>query len=279
MRRRILAGLAIAVLLVPLPARGQQPELGPLLDRATTYVGRFFRDFSQVVATERYEQRATVRFTATGQRVFGRDGPVRRQRLTSDVLFALLPDGHWAVFRDVLEVDGKAVRQREQRIAALLLNPTADAVAQAQRLGAESARFNLEDIGTMNNPLLAAAFLQLRYRDRFRFDPPVRDREVDGDVRRLHFAERQGPTILRGVQGRNLFSSGDVWVEPTGRLVRTRLRVDGAVITTSFRYDPDLGIDVMERMTDSYPVGVNGTATYGPFRRFTVSTTESVKEP
>jgi hypothetical protein len=268
MTRRIHIGLAIAVLLGPIAVEAQEPAIRPLLDRATAYVERFFQDFSRIVATERYEQR-----------LLRRAGPDRRQRLTSDVLFAPLPDGNWAVFRDVLEVDGKAVRQREQRIASLLLNPTADAVAQAQRLAAESARYNLEDIGTLNNPLFAMAFLQARYRDRFRFEPPVRDPDVGPEVWRLHFAERGGPTILGGVQGRNLFSSGDVWVELTGRVVQTRLTADQAVVTTSFRHDRELDIDVIERMVESYPVGVNGTATYGPFRQFTVSTTESVREP
>lgn len=269
MTRPILSGLAIAVLSVQLSVQAQESQLQPLLDRATAYVGRFLQDFSRVVATERYEQRLTNRT------------PMRRRVLTSEVLLTVLPDGDWAAFRDVLEVDGEPVREREARIAALLLSPTPSAVDQAQRLSQEAARYYLFSLGTLNSPLLTMALLQPRYRDRFRFEVPRREREAGDAVWAVRFSERDGPTVFRGERGRNLFVSGSYWIEEgTGRVIRTYLNADRmASVTTTFRHDSELGIDVPEEMTETYGGIASATAVYVRFRRFTVSTTESVKEP
>jgi hypothetical protein len=225
-----------------------------------------------VVATERYEQSYT-----SGTRIVP-----RRQVLTSDVLLTQLPDADWTVFRDVLEVDGKAVPERAARIPALLMTPSASALEQAERLAAEGARYNLVDIGTIDNPLLAMALLQERYRDRLRFEAPRRDDDAGADIWMVRFFENRRPTILRGAGNGDLSVDGRYWIEgSTGRVVRTNLNPEYlAVLTTYFRSEPVLGIDVIERMTASFLRSrVYGTATYGPFRRFGVSTSETLREP
>jgi hypothetical protein len=69
------------------------------------------------------------------------------------------------LLRDVFEVDGKPVR---------------DAVGRARALAEEGARYNLWIIGTVNNPLLAMAFLQPNYRPRFRFNLAGIDKSLGG---------------------------------------------------------------------------------------------------
>jgi len=51
-------------------------------------------------------------------------------------------------------------------------------------------------------------------------------------------------------------------------------------IVTTYRHEPDLGIDVPAEMQDWYPDGrgdIRGVATYGRFRRFQVKTEETIK--
>ena len=52
-----------------------------------------------------------------------------------------LPTGDFASFRDVFDVDGRPVRDRDQRLQKLFLSaPAATAIDQAQRIADESAR-------------------------------------------------------------------------------------------------------------------------------------------
>jgi len=74
--------------------------------------------------------------------------------------------------------------------------------------------------------------------------------------------------------------------EQTGRVVKTRLQVGNARIppevVTTYRHDDELGIDVPAEMRDWYPDGnrgdIKGVATYGRFRRFQVTTEESIQK-
>ena len=60
--------------------------------------------------------------------------------LRSDVLVIANQATGWVVFRDVFEVDGKAQRDRDERLMKLFLKPDADTFRQAQRIAEESAR-------------------------------------------------------------------------------------------------------------------------------------------
>jgi hypothetical protein len=88
--------------------------------------------------------------------------------------------------------------------------------------------------------------------------------------------------MLRLKPDADLVSSGRMWIEAkTGRVRRTELTVlDSDEITTSFRFDDGLQMDVPYEMRESYWFGgylVTGTATYGSFRRFQVSTEETIR--
>ncbi len=134
-----------------------QPSRPELVERASAYVSRFLAAFSNVVAEEHYEQEATV--------------APRRRTLRSEFLVVRYPGaGASHVFRDVLEKDGRVVAgAREGRLAALFARPAEQALPRAQEIAAAGARHNIQDVGTLNNPLLVLTFLQRGYRDRFRF--------------------------------------------------------------------------------------------------------------
>jgi len=87
--------------------------LQDVLARAGDYVVRFERDLSTIVGEERY-----------AQDVVGGDGDATLHReLVSDLLL-LRPSGsnRYVQFRDVFEVDGRPVRNRDERLLGLAMS-------------------------------------------------------------------------------------------------------------------------------------------------------------
>ena len=277
-RPRLLAVFAAAALAGaagrPLAAAG--PDLQTILDRATVHVLKFIGQFENVVAEEVYVQEMS--------------SPRRKRTIKSDFLFVKYPDVVGSmVLRDVFEVDGKPVRDAAQadRMMKLFTSPVDNAILRARRLAEEGARYNLLDIGTLNNPVVAMVFLQADYRPRFRFNLAGIEKSLGPTIRTIRFQEFRIPTILRTGANQDLLSRGLLWVdEETGRVVKTRLQVGPwrtpPEIVTTFRHEPELGIDVPAEMRDWYPDGnrgdINGVATYGRFRRFQVRTEEAIQK-
>jgi hypothetical protein len=274
MRLRLCVGLlAVAVLDTGVTSSAQTPTSEDLIARASIYVHQFVTLFSNVVAEERYEQEITV--------------PRRKRVLTGDFLLVRYPeDEFWLGMRDVAEVDGKPVRDREDRILKLFTEPKATAMRRAAEIAGASSRFNLLDIGNLNNPLLAMAFLQREYHPRFRFNLAGIEKKLGPDVRTVRFVEWQRPTLLKGNSNSDMPSQGLFWIEEgTGRVVQTELRLGSTAfpirIVTRYRFDEDLGINVPAQMEDWYPDGrgeFRGKATYGKFRRFDVRTAEELNK-
>ena len=252
-------------------ADAQSPKVDELIPKATAYAHLFVERFSNVVAEERYEQEITV--------------PRRKRVLVSDFLL-VKPQGDdlWNAFRDVAEVDGKPVRDREDRLMKLFLQPSSNTLRRAAEIREAGARHNLADIGTLNNPLLVIAFLQSQYVERFRFNLAGLDKKLGPDVRTVRFVEFRQPTMLKMNANADLFSRGLIWIEEaTGRVVKTELQLGGQAapirITTLFKFDEALGINVPIVMEDWYPDRAGefrGKASYGKFRRFEVKTEETI---
>ena len=252
-----------------------QPPQSELVHLATLYVHRFIDNLANVVAEERYTQESSR--------------PRRRITLRSNFLLVRYPGAtQWHTFRDVLEVDGKPVHDgREERLERLFAEPPQDALRRAQAIAAASAQYNIKNIGTVNNPLLAISFLQRDYRDRFRFVTGKVERKLGPTVRSVRFEETRKPTILTQEGNLDLPSRGVMWIDETGRVVKTELRLGEqpinlrssmswqppAKIITTFGFDEGLGIDVPLEMRDQYPQErdeIKGVATYSRFRRFSV---------
>jgi hypothetical protein len=240
--------------------------------KTAAYVSQFVDQFSNVVAEETLVQETTI--------------PRRKRTMRSDFLLVRYPgDTQWQAFRDVAEVDGKAVRDKEERLTRLFLEPAASAVRRARELQEAGARYNLLDIGSLNNPLTVVAFLQDGYRERFRFNLAGLDKKLGPTVRQVQFQEFKVPSLIKGNGNQDILSRGLAWIEEdTGRVVKTELRVGSRSapisIITEYKFDDELGINVPVAMRDWYPDGtgeIRGVATYGRFRRFQVKTTEEVK--
>jgi hypothetical protein len=178
------------------------------------------------------------------------------------------------------------VGDREQRLTRLFLEATPNAAENVERVTRESARYNLEDIGTLNKPLLAISFLQGRYVSHFQFTTGSRDKDVGPNARLVQFSEWSTPTILRsGTANRDLRARGRVWIDETsGRVAKTELDFgkddDPNYVITTFRFDDDLQVDVPVEMRERWRVRgseLTGVATYGRFRRFDVHTEEKLR--
>jgi hypothetical protein len=238
------------------------PELATLLERSRDYSVDFVSRFANVVAEEEYIQ--TWRSM--------------HRTLTSDFLFVKDANGDYLAFRDVFKVDGRALRDHDERITKLFLSPSTDAADRAAEIAAEGARHTFGNF--FNNPVMVLSFLQPRFQSRFRYSLGRQDRSLGPDVWVVDFREQDRPTIFRGPNDSDLPAAGSFWIEAlTGRVVKTELQLANDTVTATFKFDERFQIDVPAKMSDRYRYMnniVTGEATYGRFRRFAVETDETI---
>jgi hypothetical protein len=275
---------------------GQELSLDTLLARASEYALAYQQALSGVVSEERYVQ--------TWRRG-SRQPQVRTLR--SDVLLTRPAGSSRSLFfRDVFEVDGRQVRDRDERLVQLFLTPSASSSTQVLNILQESARHNLGDMQrTVNTPTLALVFLDPQYRARFRFErtgdqvaETVRGAAAEGEVAQftapgdlavVAYQEIARDSLIGTGAGLNLPASGRFWIEPaTGRIIITELRLRDARIDAlvDVRYDLSAAVDLLvpvamrERYRDPGRNDViEGTASYSRVRRFNVTSSEVVNEP
>jgi hypothetical protein len=259
-----------------------------LVGRGAWYVDEFITTFSSLVAEETYVQDSSVAvpLATVGGRIFAQG---RHRVLKSDFLLAVIKStGEWVPFRDVFEVDAAPIRDRQQRLARLFLNPLEDALDQASRIQEEGARYNLGNMQrTINNPVFAFQVLDAEFQQRFRYSLGKLDPKAGNGVWIVDYKEDSRPTIVHGRANLDIFAHGRLWIEAeTGRVLKTEVLLEQptlrARITASFRYDPRFEIAVPIEMQEEYSFDngtrVNAVATYANFRRFDVTTDESVKQ-
>jgi hypothetical protein len=259
-----------------------QTELEHLLQRVSAYVDRYGHSLSSVVAEEDYTQWIEPKM--------GADLPMSRlgrRRLRSDFLLVRLPgEAGWMPYRDVFEVDGRPVRDRQDRLVSLFLRFSSASRAQAERITVESARFNIGVTRTVNVPPFPLRFLQASARSGFRFALRGGATIEGRPVREISFRETTRPTIIRGLGGIDLPASGTVWVDAqSGDVIRTLVRTnDGEVrseIRVTYRPDPSLDLLVpgeMSELYDTHQTITRGLARYTNFRRFTVIVEEVIRK-
>ena len=282
MRYRLVLTLALAAAAAPLMAARATTPVADLVDRASAYVTTYFREFSTIVAEERYVQDS---HPIPGIDVFGQITAAPRPEhveLRSDILLVTPAwSSNWLSFRDVFSVNGREVRDRAFRLARLFVDPAdGDAADRLLAIARDGYRYNIGSKDrTLANPMLAASFLQRQYRDRFEYKVDRIDAERGADVWIVKFKERTRPTVLRTADGRNVTSAGRFWIEGTsGRVLQSELETStGDKVMTLWTYDERLHLDVPSEMRDIAwfnRMPVTGSATYSNFRRFGVTTNE-----
>jgi hypothetical protein len=230
----------------------QTPTLPGLLEAAGGYVATYEARMAAFVFEEDYRQQVRCQF-----------GGVRPQarRLRSEVVVVNTADLGWVGFRDVFEVDGQPVRDRQDRLQQLFVAAGADVLARARAIADEGARFNLGGTArNLNYPTMALLFLREGHQRRSRFSRGGSER-VDGVLTwSVRFEETQRPTLIRS-QNDDVSASGEFWIEPaSGRVWRSRLRVDEARATGTMdvRYGPRTGFDVLMPVSMEEHITVRG---------------------
>ena len=285
----LIIALSSSVFLVSDAVEAQELTLNEVLARATSYVDQLHDQLMGVVMEERYEQRAWT----PGVGALG--GSYQRRTLQSDYLL-IQPEGadRYYGFRDVFEVNGDPVRDQQDRLTELFLDPSASSQTQIQGILRDSARFNIGDVvRNTNTPTLALLFLRSEYRLRFEFTRSrnrsprlgVDEPENVDNMWVVEFLENWSTTLIGGRNGRNLPAQGRFWLEAdSGRVLVTELVLEDSemdsTITVKYKADANLGHSVPVEMRERYAnrragSGTDGTATYTRFRRFQVQVDES----
>jgi hypothetical protein len=291
--------IVLSMVATAAPAAAQPPSLSTVLERAAAYIADFQRQLASIVAEEQYVQDWRTTWAALMRQ--NGTAELGHRVLRSDLLLVRPGgDADWMEFRDVFDVDGRAVRERSERLEKMFLRPSTSTALQISRILTESARFNIGDVErNVNTPLFPLQFLEASNQPRFRFkrtgdrQPKTIDADaslasgafrVSTEVWVIAYDERQSGTMIKTSQRRDLPSHGRFWIEPaTGRVLMSELicetRDIRALIDVSFQSEPMLGLLVPIEMRERYDAKrsksvVEGHATYGKFRQFTVNTDE-----
>ncbi len=276
MRRAVTAAAGAMLFVMAGAAQAPDQATAAIVEQAGRYVDAYVDAFSAIVSEERQTQ--TLRRA---------DGRVRKTReITSDFLL-VKARGVWPEdYRDVIAVDGKAVRHREERLTKLFLDHPKTALELADAVAKESGRYNLGVNRRGNSPLLPIVYLTPRVAEGIRFA---------GTAAALTFQEVRLPTVLRTrsrVGDHNLPAHGSFEIEPgSGRVLAAAVTADNpdalysATFTVRYAIDPKLGISVPVEVTERYwqPAKPNEDvldvrATYSSFRKFEVTTGEQIKK-
>lgn len=251
----------------------QQPATADVLAKAASYLASYEKAFSVVVAEESYLQT-----------VISHIGANKIRTLRSDVLQTSVGQDDWVAFRDVFEVNGEKVRDRDSRLQKLFLAAPAEAISQSRRIAEESARYNIGALQrNINVPTMALTFLREKNQPRSEFKDAGRQK-IDGvDAVMLTFTEKARPTIVRSGT-RSLPATGRFWIDPeSGRVMKSEVVIPGAgapaKITVTYGPVPKMSIWAPVVMTEVYDASerIHAEATYSNFRQFTVAVGEVIK--
>jgi hypothetical protein len=251
---------------------------------AARYLREFTSDVAGVVLEEKYLQQAQGRV-------------VTARELVSDLAIMADPRFGWIEYRDVFDVDGKPVRDRQDRVVELFATPSVNALEQAQRIVQEGARHNLSPVGvqfarTLNLPMAALMFLRSENQSRSRFQRESLDSIGGHRALIVRFEETAMPRLIGSSD--NAPARGRVWIEQdTGRILRTVLDINSvrgtttiqATIEVEYGLVADVGLWLPRQMEESYNFtdGMNrqianifGRAIYTNVRKFRVNIEENV---
>lgn len=275
MSRLLIFAALLGIVSTAMPPRAPgESSLKEVVHRMGAYVDAYGEKASIVVATERYTQEALSSAT-----------PATRRVLVSD--FAIVKvEGikGWMGFRDVREVDGRAIEDREDRLIEALMSSSAS-YDEARRIAEESARYNLGAVlRTFNVPTTTLFFFTSGGLDRFRFSR----KRVDADAWEIGFRETARPTLIRTPDGQSVPTEGSVWVNPAdGTVLRTRTRMTDfaprtsggshgtADVDVSYQRVPAVDMWLPATMTESYDGSrglswdrATGRSEYTDYRQF-----------
>ena len=271
--------------------KGVATPLATILERAGRYVREYEKTFSNLVAEETYRQWGPDPRTSAG---------TIARTLRADLVFVRLTGPlPWGTFRDVYEVDGQKVRDRERRLEKLFFAPKASDYEQAQAILNESSRYNLgRAYRNVNTPTLGLLFLRPENQARLAFRRKGTRTIAGFPAVEVAFEEKRSPSLVHDRWNNDVPASGRFWIDETrGTVLRTEIEYDleaekaraavdvweRGLVSTEYRRDAALGCFVPDSMTEFYNfrgIGrIEATARYANYRRFEVSAGTSAAVP
>ncbi len=256
----LLTGAPSASAKDPDPGAG---DLAQLLSSAGQYVVEYERLWRGLVADEAYRQMYW--------------DPTRRlsvRNLRSNVVLLKLPGAMpWAALRDVYEVDGKALRERDARLEKLMVDTRPAALEQVRVIVQEGAQHNLSPlIQRLNVPPTALTFLHPKNQERFSFKRKGSCSGADERQAGVEVAltETARPALTRGPDG-DVPVTGKLCIEPqSGAVLRTDVEFDldgrerdrwsWARVLVLYGRDARLGAFVPMEMKETYQFAGIGSA-------------------
>ena len=212
--------------------------------------------------------------------------------LRSDLVFVRLPGPlPWGTFRDVYEMDGQKVRDRERRLEKLFFAPQASDFEQAEAILNESSRYNLgRAYRNINVPALGLLFLRPENQKRLAFKRKGTRTIAGFSTVEVAFEEKTSPTLVHDRWNNDVPASGRFWIDETrGSVLRTEIDYDletekskhspdsweRGLVSTEYRREIGLECFVPDTMTELYNFRglgrIDAVARYSKYRRFEVS--------
>ncbi|TAK18064.1 MAG: hypothetical protein EPO35_01770 [Acidobacteria bacterium] len=275
--RRLALCAALVVGLAPVAPRGQsaEPTVPDLLERVSTYLVDFEKEYSRVIADERYRQTIKDKRVST----LSDRTPIQTREIRSDILAAPDLGNRWLSFRDVYSVDGRPVRDRDTRLQKLFEQVGANRFEEARRIADEGARFNLGTLSrNINLPSMPLTFITRENRGRSAFRAAGHDIVAGVPVAILDYRETARPTLVKSGP-RDLAAQGSFWIEPTtGRVMKASAKFEARDFTcemlVTFGLVEKLKLWVPLEMKDTAANAketIEGLAVYTNYRRFDTS--------
>ena len=258
----------------PAPASAPDADTAAAVERGGKYVEAFQNEFSLIVCEEHQIQQ-----------VVKADGRISKTRDTrSDVAFVKVGTTWPQPFRDVIEVDRKPVRNRDDRLRKLFLESAKTAVAQAQAIAQESRRYNIGTPRQGASAMLLLIILQPKIASGFHFSLSAST---------LAFDEFHTPSLLqykRGTTHFNLMSRGSFVIDrDSGRVLSAELTAGppapvSVSMSIDYREDPQVKVLVPVEMRERYwePAKPKDdetkvVSTFSNFRKFQVKVDDRIK--
>ena len=195
------------------------PTLESVLAKMGAYVSKYGEKASLIVAVEKYSQSAAIEGAAAL--------PRPRSLVAEFALVKTSGTPGWVGFRDVVEVNGEALRDRRDRLVSLFTGKSGDA-NEVQRIADESARFNVGPVTrNFNVPTAAMMFFTPENLTRFEFTRKGTKKIDNVNAWEITFRETRSPTFVMNRAGKDVPMDGTIWVNPDdGTVVRTRMHME-----------------------------------------------------
>ena len=239
-----------------------------LVAAARKYVGEYEKSFAYLVADEWYQQ---------VQR--DRDGRILNQRALKSELFLtyLQADGEWIAVRDVLEVDGRPVVNRDRLLDLLAKGGQFRGVAK--QVIDSNARYNIGSVSrNFNEPTLPLLLFEPKRVASVEFDRKRVSRDGATTLATLSFEERPSGTVVGGPGGPAPAKGTFVLDAATGTVRETTFEIKHedirASLKTLYEHDEKLNLWLPATFSERYERTrdvrdlIECEARYSNYRRF-----------